>query len=151
MAGQDVKIGDFGLATTLETIPASVEGSNMVSSGTLAPVRSAQHQHQHQHQLDSSGRLLLDGSEDMTGEVGTALYTAPEIVRKQGARYGYKVSLDSLLTEEHHGLTELALCCVPGRHVLVGHHTLRNVRIWPCLLHRHGASATSPKSSPFGA
>lgn len=96
MAGQDVKIGDFGLATTLETIPTSADGVTMASSGLLPPIRSDQHQ----HQLDSSGRFLHEGSDDMTGEVGTALYTAPEIVRKQGARYGYKASFSSPLTAE---------------------------------------------------
>lgn len=80
MSGPDVKIGDFGLATTLETIPAQGAGTaSMVSSGILQP------------HFDSSGRAFVEGSEDMTGEVGTALYSAPEIVKRRGARYGYKV------------------------------------------------------------
>ncbi|CAO1626195.1 unnamed protein product [Sympodiomycopsis kandeliae] len=85
MSGPDIKIGDFGLATTLETIPASGSGANaMVSSGILQP------------HLDSSGKVFIEGSEDMTGEVGTALYSAPEIVKRRGARYGYKVDMYSL-------------------------------------------------------
>lgn len=80
MSGQDIKIGDFGLATTLETTPATAIGTGaLTSSGFLQP------------HLDSSGRAIIDGSEDMTGEVGTALYSAPEIVKRRGARYGYKV------------------------------------------------------------
>lgn len=139
MAGQDVKIGDFGLATTLETVPTLAEGSSIASSGVLPPVRSDHHQ----HQFDSSGRILLEGSDDMTGEVGTALYTAPEIVRKQGARYGYKASIDSLLISKDLRLTDLPVCYLTGRHVLIGHHTFRDVCIRSCVLHRHGASAAS--------
>ena len=38
MSGQDIKIGDFGLATTLETSPATVFGNGaMTSSGFLQP------------------------------------------------------------------------------------------------------------------
>lgn len=85
--GMDVKIGDFGLATTLEIVPTSGLASDgrgqaaegLTSSGFLPSIQG-----------DSSGRALLDG-EDMTGEVGTALYSAPEIVKRQHARYGYKV------------------------------------------------------------
>ncbi|PWN30222.1 hypothetical protein BDZ90DRAFT_229240 [Jaminaea rosea] len=86
MSGADIKIGDFGLATTLETVPTAAAGgeASLSNSGFLPPLPQ-----------DSSGRALID-SEDMTGEVGTALYAAPEIVKQRGARYGYKVDMYSL-------------------------------------------------------
>ncbi|CAO1630814.1 unnamed protein product [Parajaminaea phylloscopi] len=97
MAGADVKIGDFGLATTLETVPAAGAGASayntMTSSGFLTV--SASHLHDSSSGAPSGG--MTDGGDDMTGEVGTALYAAPEIVRHQrGARYGYKVDMYSL-------------------------------------------------------
>lgn len=97
MSGADVKIGDFGLATTLETVPtAAPDGhshGNLTSSGFLPTIGGGG--------VDSSSgaqlHALVDGGDDMTGEVGTALYAAPEIVRQQrGVRYGYKVDMYSL-------------------------------------------------------
>ncbi|KAN0065323.1 eukaryotic translation initiation factor 2-alpha kinase [Thecaphora frezii] len=70
-ANGDVKIGDFGLATNAVQI---AEGGG---GGT-------------------SGVADLGESADLTGDLGTFLYTAPELRAKKGARYNFKVDIYSL-------------------------------------------------------
>lgn len=99
MSGADIKIGDFGLATTLETVPAATAsgagGYSMTASSGFLTAAGAQ------RPSSSSGVPSAGsadgGGEDMTGEVGTVLYAAPEIVKQhRSARYGYKVDMYSL-------------------------------------------------------
>ncbi|EPQ30765.1 uncharacterized protein PFL1_01666 [Pseudozyma flocculosa PF-1] len=71
-ANGDVKIGDFGLATNAVQI---AEGG-----GAAGP----------------SGTADLAESTDLTGDLGTYLYTAPELRAKKGARYNFKVDIYSL-------------------------------------------------------
>ncbi len=71
-SGDHVKIGDFGLATT-----------NLITGGEVPP----------------SANVTLDESSmdhDMTGQIGTALYIAPELGAGKSISYSQKVDLYSL-------------------------------------------------------
>lgn len=64
-----MKIGDFGLATSSPLVTtSSVNVTNDVVDGTPVHVVSIEKSHE---QVSSSGQL--------TGQIGTALYTAPEL------------------------------------------------------------------------
>ncbi|GAC92821.1 hypothetical protein PHSY_000377 [Pseudozyma hubeiensis SY62] len=70
-ANGDVKIGDFGLATNALQI-AEGNAGNMGGTAELAE------------------------SNDLTGDLGTFLYTAPELRAKGGIKYNFKVDIYSL-------------------------------------------------------
>ncbi|KAJ1025843.1 hypothetical protein NDA16_002469 [Ustilago loliicola] len=70
-ANGDVKIGDFGLATNALQI---AEGN----AGNLG------------------GTAEMAESTDLTGDLGTFLYTAPELRAKGGVKYNFKVDIYSL-------------------------------------------------------
>ncbi|PWY99241.1 Serine/threonine-protein kinase [Testicularia cyperi] len=69
-ANGDVKIGDFGLATN----------ALQIADGNAGP----------------AGTADLAESTDLTGDLGTFLYTAPELRVKSGAKYNFKVDIYSL-------------------------------------------------------
>ncbi|SNX86378.1 related to GCN2 - ser/thr protein kinase [Melanopsichium pennsylvanicum] len=70
-ANGDVKIGDFGLATNALQI-ADGNAGNVAGTAELAE------------------------STDLTGDLGTFLYTAPELRAKGGTKYNFKVDIYSL-------------------------------------------------------
>lgn len=72
-ANGDVKIGDFGLATN----------ALQITDGGGGPAGAA-------------GTADLGDSTDLTGDLGTFLYTAPELRAKKGAKYNFKVDIYSL-------------------------------------------------------
>lgn len=71
-ANGDVKIGDFGLATNALQIGADGNAGNVGGTAELAE------------------------STDLTGDLGTFLYTAPELRAKGGTKYNFKVDIYSL-------------------------------------------------------
>lgn len=70
-ANGDVKIGDFGLATNALQIAEGNAGN-------------------------AGGTTDLAESTDLTGDLGTYLYTAPELRAKSGVKYNFKVDIYSL-------------------------------------------------------
>lgn len=125
-----VKIGDFGLATTslmaLQTHDNAPEAGAIETTGAMARTRSSSSKVVTSTETDAIG-----GGSSLTGKVGTALYVAPELVDKCASRstYNQKVDLYSLgiiffemchavfatAMERHQVITALrsAAVCVP--------------------------------------
>ncbi|CAD6209191.1 GSCOCG00003773001-RA-CDS [Cotesia congregata] len=86
-----VKIGDFGLATTniLCSVVQTIDNERKV-------------------EVDNKNDIILDEPRSMTGQVGTALYVAPELRNEVAkARYNQKVDIYSL------GIILFEMCCKP--------------------------------------
>jgi eukaryotic translation initiation factor 2-alpha kinase 4 len=77
----NVKIGDFGLATTKSAAPTDKE---QLTISIISPDASSQN-----FQVDHGGAL--------TGHVGTALYTAPELNASHGQKSFYNQVFIQLL------------------------------------------------------
>lgn len=69
----NVKIGDFGLATTKSAAPTDKE---QLTISIISPDASSQN-------------FQVDGGGALTGHVGTALYTAPELNASNGQKSFY--------------------------------------------------------------
>ncbi len=70
-----VKIGDFGLATT-----------SFFAGGTARLADSS---------VEASDSVACREGEDMTGQIGTALYVAPELAAGKSITYSQKVRVSS--------------------------------------------------------
>lgn len=114
-----VKIGDFGLATT------SLMALQTHEPGTETPTASRSIQRPADQQSGDAGEVAaIGGGSSLTGKVGTALYVAPELVENCASRstYNQRVDLYSL------GIIFFEMCHPPFATAMERHQVITALR-----------------------
>ncbi|GAB5588590.1 eukaryotic translation initiation factor 2-alpha kinase [Umbelopsis nana] len=103
-SNNDVKIGDFGLATSNQTLIEAVSAFARNHIGTLTQVTARMHEHSVDSATNSASGATWNhnADESMTTGVGTTFYVSPEVLpdpakgASPGMRYNQKVDMFSL-------------------------------------------------------
>lgn len=103
-SNNDVKIGDFGLATSNQTIIDAVSAFARNHVGTLAQITARMNEHSMDSATNSASGATWNhnADESMTTGVGTTFYVSPEVLpdpakgASPGMRYNQKVDMFSL-------------------------------------------------------